>query len=138
MDNENICYRDERPLPTEQILQLYHANGWLSATKPETLCQALENSDSVITAWHHDKLVGLGNAITDGALVVYYPHLLVLPEYHRRGIGRRIMELMQQRYSQFYQQVLIAEPGSTQFYQSMGFKRVGQAEPMEIYRGAFC
>jgi GNAT superfamily N-acetyltransferase len=33
--------------------------------------------------------VGLGNAISDGALVVYYPHMLVLPEYQGRGIGRR-------------------------------------------------
>jgi GNAT superfamily N-acetyltransferase len=42
--------------------------------------------------------VGLGNAISDGHLVVYFPHLVVHPEYQGRGIGNGPMKMMMSRY----------------------------------------
>ena len=67
-------------------MALYQANGWSAAEKPLLLQKALAASHSLVTAWDGPKLVGLGNAITDGYLVVYYPHLLVLPDYQGRSI----------------------------------------------------
>jgi hypothetical protein len=45
-------------------------------------------SHSLVTAWDDDRLVGLGNAISDGHLVVYYPHLLVHPDYQAEALAR--------------------------------------------------
>jgi GNAT superfamily N-acetyltransferase len=56
------------------------------------LFNGLLNSDTLITAWENKKLVGLGNAISDGHLVVYYPHLLVHPDYQGKGIGKMIFD----------------------------------------------
>ena len=42
-----------------------------------------------------NQLVGINNAISDGHLVVYYPHLLVHPDYYRQGIGKRMMQALQ-------------------------------------------
>jgi GNAT superfamily N-acetyltransferase len=50
----------------------------------------------LITAWNENELVGLGNAISDGYLVVYYPHLLIKPNYQRKGIGKMIMDKRQE------------------------------------------
>src|SRR5688572_24202650 len=61
-------------LPVESVLALYLANEWSSAQKPDLLHKGLLVSHSLITAWAGSKLVGLGNAISDGYLVVYYPH----------------------------------------------------------------
>ncbi len=123
-------------LPTQaQVVALYRANDWSSAQKPDLLMQALENSHSLVTAWSGDRLVGLGNAISDGYLVVYYPHMLVDPEFHGLGVGRLIMDTMLARYQGFHQQMLTADGGAIEFYKKMGFERAGKTEPMWVYAG---
>ena len=77
----------------------------------------------------------LGNAISDGHLVVYYPHLLVHPEHQGQGIGRKMMAVLLKKYSSFHQQMLVADGKAIGFYESLGFKRAGQTEPMWIYAG---
>lgn len=136
MTSQEIRYSETRDLPLEGVLRLYRANGWSSGDKPAQLHRALQECHSLITAWHGSELVGLGNAITDGHLVVYYPHLLVLPEFQRQGIGRRLMEIIMARYPGFHQHILVAEPGAIGFYEKLGFARAGQTEPMEIYPGS--
>ena len=102
---------------------------------PTHCSKRLVNSHSLVTAWDGQKLVGLGNAISDGYLVVYYPHLLVLPEYRGRGIGTRLMHMLVARYDGFHQHALLADGRAIQFYRKCGFERAGQTEPMWIYAG---
>ena len=83
---------DIEDLKIEYVIALYKANEWSSVDKPEQLFNGLLNSDTLITAWENKKLVGLGNAISDGHLVVYYPHLLVHPDYQGKGIGKMIFD----------------------------------------------
>src|SRR5881396_698960 len=109
MSSETIHYSETRDLPLQSVLALYLANGWSAAEKPELLCKALLGSHFLVTAWDGGKLVGLGNAISDGHLVVYYSHLLVLPEYQGRGIGRRLMQMLMKRYHGFHQHILVAD-----------------------------
>jgi ribosomal protein S18 acetylase RimI-like enzyme len=116
-------------------LALYRANHWSSAQKPDLLMKALRASHSLITAWAGPTLVGLGNAISDGYLVVYYPHLLVLPEYQGRGIGRQLMRRLMARYEGFHQHMLVADARALEFYRKCGFERAGKTEPMWIYAG---
>src|SRR5881394_242443 len=123
-----IQYSDKREIDSAAMLALYRANQWSSAEKPALLHQALLNSHSLVTAWDGPKLVGLGNAISDGFLVVYYPHLLVLPEYQRRGIGAEIMRRLQARYEGLHQHMLIADGRALDFYRKRGFVRAGQTE----------
>lgn len=135
MSADDIQFSDRRQLPPADVLALYQANRWSSAEKPELLHRALLGSHSLVSAWHGNRLVGLGNAISDGFLVVYYPHLLVLPEYQRQGIGRRLMEMLLRRYEGFHQHALLADGGATEFYRKCGFERAGRTEPMWIYAG---
>jgi GNAT superfamily N-acetyltransferase len=135
MDSSAFEYRETRDLPAGSVLALYHANGWSSAEKPELLLKGLLASHSLITAWDNAKLIGLGNALSDGFLVVYYSHLLVLPEYQGRGIGRQLMRLLMGRYQGFHQQVLIADGRAAEFFRRCGFIRASKTEPMWIYGG---
>lgn len=118
-----------------EILEIYKANGWSSAQKPDKLIPALQNSDTLVTARVKGKLVGIGNAISDGHLVVYYPHMLVHPAYQGNGIGRKMMEVMLSIYRDFHQQMLTADRHAIEFYKKMGFERAGDTEPMWIYSG---
>ncbi len=121
---------------TEEVISLYRENSWSSAEKPEELISALRNSHTLVTARISGKLVGIGNAISDGHLVVYYPHMLVRPEYHGRGIGKKMMYAMQSIYGSFHQQMLTADGNAIEFYKSLGFERAGGTEPMWIYKGS--
>ena len=132
MDLE-VSLKDD--IETDEVVELYKANGWSSAEKAEKLIPALKNSDALVTARISGKLVGIGNAISDGSLVVYYPHMLVHPDHKGKGIGRSMMALLQQRYASFHQQMLTADVDATGFYKSLGFERAGKTVPMWIYAG---
>jgi GNAT superfamily N-acetyltransferase len=134
MGNE-IDYRLTRELPAEDIVALYRANGWSSAEKPRELLAALADSHSVVTAWSGGHVIGIGNAISDGHLVVYYPHLLVHPTFQGRGVGTELMRQLMNKYSGFHQQMLVADGRAIDFYRRCGFQRAGSTEPMWIYAG---
>ena len=131
----NIEISTSDSINEDEIVALYRANEWSSADRPRELLAALRNSHTLVTARASGKLVGLGNAISDGHLVVYYPHMLVLPEFRRKGIGRKMMQAMQSIYDGFHQQLLTADGEAIDFYRSLGFERAGRTEPMWIYDG---
>ena len=130
-----IEIKEIKEINKEKIIELYKANKWSSAEKPDLLYKALINSDSLITAWDVDRLVGLGNAISDGYLVVYYPHLLVHPDYQGKGIGRMIVDKFQKKYGKFHQQILTADGKAIDFYRKCGFEKAGSTQSMWIYQG---
>jgi ribosomal protein S18 acetylase RimI-like enzyme len=135
MTTNSIQYRETRNLPLESVLALYRANQWSAAEKPDQLHSALLASHSLASAWDGARLVGLGNTLSDGHLVVYYSHLLVLPEYQGRGIGTHLMQMLMARYQGFHQHILVADGEAINFYRKCGFKRAGKTEPMWIYAG---
>ena len=130
-----IQYSARRNIAVGQLVALYRANNWSSAEKPALLKQALAHSHAVVSAWRGKTLVGLANAISDGHLVVYYPHMLVHPDYQGRGIGMEIMKRLQRKYRGFHQHVLIADGRAIEFYRKCGFTRAGKTESMWIYAG---
>ena len=130
-----IKYERKKDIPKDQVIALYKSVDWSSAEKPDLLLKTLRNSHTVVTAWDGERLVGLGNAISDGYLVVYYPHLVVHPEYQGRGIGTKIMRLMQKKYHGFHQQSIIADGKAVGFYKKCGFIETGSCQSLWIYEG---
>ena len=119
----------------DEVVDLYRANVWSPADKPALLMAGLRGSHAVVTARIDGRLVGLGNAISDGHLVVYYPHLLVHPDFQRRGVGRQMMLALGGKYADFHQQMLTADGEAIGFYESLGFKRAGRTQAMWVYAG---
>jgi GNAT superfamily N-acetyltransferase len=130
-----IDYSEDRRPPLGAVLDLYRSVGWSSADKPDALYKGLLASHSLLTAWHGEGLVGLCNAISDGHLVVYFPHMVVRPDYQGRGIGTQLMIRMMARYRGFHQQALIADGRAIDFYKKLGFVRAGATEPLWIFDG---
>jgi GNAT superfamily N-acetyltransferase len=120
----------------QEVVALYRANGWSSADKPQQLLPALRNSHCLVTARDDGRLVGVANAISDGHLVVYFPHMLVHPAHQRRGIGRAMVEALMSRYKDFHQLMLTADGDAVSFYERVGFSRAGKTVPMWVYAGS--
>ena len=122
-------------MPLGQLIALYRANKWSSAEKGEILRRALRSSHALVTAWAGKRLIGLGNAISDGFLVVYYPHLIVHPKFQGQGVGTEILKRLRRKYEGFHQHMLVADGRAIDFYRKCGFERAGKTEPMWIYAG---
>ena len=88
--------------------------------KPESHKKAFLNSFSVVFIFDHEKLIGFGRAISDGAYQAAIYDVVVIPEYQRQGIGRLIMERISQRVSNC-NMILYANLGREEFYAKMGF-----------------
>lgn len=131
----NIQIKETKGINQNEVIEIYKANKWSSAQKPDELFSALLNSHSLLTAWDGEKLVGIGNAISDGYLVVYYPHLVIHPDYHGKGIGKSILKKFQEKYGHFHQQILVADAGAIDFYEKCGFEKAGETKSMWIYNG---
>src|SRR5690606_836793 len=86
MIQTGIQLTEERNFDENKVLALYKLHKWSSAHKPDLLIKALKNAHTLVLAYQDEMLVGLGYAISDGHLVVYYPHLLVHPEFQGKGI----------------------------------------------------
>ena len=118
-----------------EVIALYRAVGWSSADKPAQLLAGLRGSHTLVTARAAGRLVGLGNALSDGHLVVYFPHLLVHPDVQRQGVGRLLLQTLLTRYQGFHMQMLTADAESVAFYRSLGFVQAGGTIPMWVYAG---
>lgn len=128
---------DASHLTPDEVGHLYQAVGWSAANSKERLAKALQASHTLVCArtLAEGELVGVGNAISDGHLVVYYPHLVVHPAYQRMGVGKEIARRLMRRYENFHQQVLIADAGAVAFHRRLGFSIAGTTTPMWIYAG---
>lgn len=108
----------------QQILFLYKQNNWTSYTnEPHSLFQGIAQSLDTIGAYHNQSLVGLIRTVGDGNTIVYVQDILVLPKYHRQGIGTRLLKTIINKYPHVRQLVLMTDISikTKYFYESMGF-----------------
>lgn len=114
----------------ESIMELYTDAGWTAYTKnKDKLYRAVNNSLDLLTVWDDKKLIGLLRTVGDGETIIYIQDLLVLKQFQRNGIGRKLINKIMQEYSDVRQKILLTD--STEktelFYQAVGF------EPVEEY-----
>ncbi|MCL2300349.1 MAG: GNAT family N-acetyltransferase, partial [Firmicutes bacterium] len=54
------------------------------------------------------------------------------PEYQGQGIGRRLVELVRERYREYLRIVVVAYNAELDFYEACGFKKAEDASAMFI------
>lgn len=104
-----ITCRDTKNYIAKDLQDLFRSVGWLFANYPERLKKAIDNSETVFTAWDDGKLVGLINAIDDSELTAYVHYLCVNPEYQGQGIGKNLLQRIKEKYKDYLYIILIAE-----------------------------
>jgi len=120
-----IVYKDIKKIPSNILEGLFLSLDWLSGKFPERLSKAINNSDSVFSAWDGEKLVGLVNVLDDNELTAYIHYLLVDPEYQGKRIGSNLLLKVKEKYKSFLYIVLISENKETiKFYEKNGFQQI--------------
>lgn len=129
---ENIIYKDIHDFSKEELEDLFLSVEWSSGHYPEKLVVAMKNFETVYSAWDGNKLIGMICAMDDGIMTAYVHYLLVNPDYHGNKIGRTLVEMVKEKYSDYLRIVLVAYNDELNFYENCGFKREEKSSPMFI------
>jgi GNAT superfamily N-acetyltransferase len=118
--------------PAEEIVELYKAGGWWKDSyNPAGIPALISGSFAFAVAIDSitGKAIGMGRVLSDGVSDAYIQDLVVLPAYRKQDIGKKIVRaLIDYCLSKGVTWIgLIAEPGTDQFYQDLGF------QPMDKY-----
>lgn len=135
MEKKQIEIRLITSWPEDEIVQLYKAGGWWKDTYDKAgIPYLIEGSFAFAVAVDHNtgKSVGMGRVLSDGVSDAYIQDLVVIPLYRSQNIGKKIVQkLIKFCVSKGILWIgLIAEPGSSQFYTSLGFKTMEHHIPM--------
>ncbi|WP_314456874.1 GNAT family N-acetyltransferase [uncultured Microbacterium sp.] len=115
------------PPTLDDYLELRRASG-LTPKRPEQGAPALANS----WAWRRivdatGRSVAMGRVVGDGGWYFLVADMATLPEYQRRGFGRRILEDLlaeiRAKAPEGAYVTLLADPPGQALYRSLGFEQ---------------
>jgi ribosomal protein S18 acetylase RimI-like enzyme len=95
----------------------------LGEREPGNLARAFQNSDACVFAYDEDELIGLCRALCDGEYQAVIYDVVLLPEYHGRGIGKAMVKILCCRLK-VPNIILFAAPDRVDFYRHLGFKKM--------------
>ncbi len=128
-----ITYTEEKKFTQQQVEALFLSVNWVSGKYPARLYRALMGSDTVLTAWDGERLVGLIRAIDDGELVAFLHYALVHPDYQGQGIAGTMLEKIKEKYKDYlYIELMPEESKNAAFYEKHGFTTMPDAVPMQF------
>lgn len=105
-----VEYRFDKIPSKSELKNIYLSCGWSEYLKDEErFVDAIKSSSVLITVWDDKKLVGLLRALSDFDYVIYIQDILLLPRFQNRGIGSRLIRLVEEKYPKVRQIILIAD-----------------------------
>jgi ribosomal protein S18 acetylase RimI-like enzyme len=134
--NKNIEIKFVKTWPSEEIVELYKAGGWWrDSYDPSGIKSLIDGSFAFAVAFDpkKGKAIGMGRVISDGVSDAYIQDMVVLPEYRKSGIGKKLVNfLLKHCLSKGLTWIgLIAEPNQDKFYSPLGFKTMKDHVPMK-------
>jgi ribosomal protein S18 acetylase RimI-like enzyme len=120
------CVLVERNPTLEEYQRLRRAVGW-GDVETEAVEIGLQKSLFSVCVTLKNEVVGCGRVIGDGGIYFYVQDIIVLPEFQRKGIGRRIMDAIVEYLKTHARDGafigLMAAKGVSKFYGRYGFKK---------------
>lgn len=127
-----ITYSDTHDFSKEVLQDLFLSVEWSSGHYPDKLKKAMRDFKTVYSAWDGEKLVGMICVMDDGVMNAYVHYLLVNPKYHGMKVGRTLVDMVKQKYSDYMRIAVIAYDDEAHFYENCGFKKSDNSSPMFI------
>lgn len=128
-----ITYTEEKNFTKKEVTALFSSVGWTEDAQLPGLFDCLMNSQTVITAWDGDHLVGLGRAVDDGCVAAFLHYILVDPAYQGQHIGNEIVGRICKKYESYqYVQVVPSDGTKAPFYEKCGFQIMDGAVPLSV------
>lgn len=121
-------------LPVDQQKLLYITEGWCDGDAPTDRLAAINAGSFLVAAavTHDGTLIGMGRMISDGAGDGYIQDVVVRPDWRGCGVGAALVSLLSdEAVRRGVRWVgLVAAPGTTGFYEKLGFRAMKDHVPM--------
>lgn len=138
--HDNIEIKIVNRAEKKELEQLYKEAGWWESSDDQDksfLSDIVKGSALFAGAFHQKKMIGMGRVFSDLASDAYIQDVTVLKAYRGNGIGRKIIQLLVKELKQ--NNVgwigLVAEPGTSLFYEQLGFEQLKDHVPFR-YKGS--
>lgn len=122
--------------PADDVVALYESAGWWreGAAGRAAIPAMIAGSFCFAVAVEAGRAVAMGRVISDGVSDGYVQDVVVLPACRGRGIGREMIALLARTcVSRGLVWIgLVAEPGTTVFYERLGFREMKGFVPMRL------
>lgn len=129
-----IEYKTDYTFSKEDVVSLFKSVGWHSGNYPDKLYSCLKNYPGMFCAYDNERLVGMVATMDDGIMNAYIHYVLVRPEYQKKGIAKRLMQMNNNHYKDYVNVVLIAYNNTIDFYKNCGYSLNDEACAMLIKR----
>lgn len=90
----------------------------------ERIQRMIAHANLIVCARDGDRLVGIARALTDFSYCCYLSDLAVDEDYQRQGIGRKLIERVQEEIGEEAMLLLLAAPKAMPYYPHVGFEAV--------------
>ncbi|MHB8455635.1 MAG: GNAT family N-acetyltransferase [Acidiferrobacterales bacterium] len=121
----SIEYKINAPITSDQFIELLREST-LGERRPvdDRNCMdgMVKNSNLMVTAWSHGKLIGIARSMTDFHYACYLSDLAVHREYQKKGIGKRLQIMTQEKLGPKCKLILVAAPAANSYYEHIGYK----------------
>ena len=136
MKQEQFNIKFVRKWPEDEIVNLYKSGGWWKDHYDKSAIKHLIKGSflfAVVIDKKTKKTIGMGRVLSDGVSDAYIQDLVVLPEYRKKGIGKKLItDLIQYCKSKNISWIaLISEPNQEEFYKKIGFKEMANYTPFK-------
>lgn len=117
-----ISFVEKPKLNAAALTSLRKAVGWEGDL--ERVQKTIGRSYYWVAGFAEEKLIAYVEVISDGLDDAYIRNLIVHPDYQRRGIGRKLLEMVLSRVKadRIKTVNVLFEPGLEPFYRKAGFK----------------
>ena len=78
-------------IAVEEVLSIFMHGGWTKNRTYHQVKKMLDHTDFLVMTKVDGRSAGFARIITDRTFRAFVEDVIVLPEFRRRGIGRRIM-----------------------------------------------
>ncbi len=120
----------------EDLICLYKDADWWESSYDENhdfIDHLVKDSALFAGAFRDKQLIGMGRVLSDMISDAFIQDVVVLKKYRRKGIGKRIIEVLIASLQEAGVDWigLVAQSGTAHFYQDMGFEILQDHVPMK-------
>lgn len=120
----------------DDIVELYRVGGWWKDRYDKSVIKFIIKDSfcfAVVVDKKTKKAVGMGRVLSDGISDGYIQDLVILPEYRKKGIGKKLTKILVDycKSKGVNWIALISEPNQEEFYKKIGFKEMKNYVPFK-------
>lgn len=123
---ENLKFAVEPDLNVSEFIDVLRRSS-LAERRPVDDHAAMEGmlrkASLIVTARHHQLLIGVSRALTDFNFCTYLSDLAVDRQFQRQGVGRQLIRLTHLHAGLHTTLILLAAPAARDYYPHIGMQR---------------